>query len=341
MNPQPIRRSIILWILTLTLYSCGKWNTDNPMIPVGPTLAVKSSITFPGWVMAMAVKENLLYVCALPQSPDSTTKLFYVVDASDPSNPAIVGSALEYGQFGQISYGLALHDSFAYVYTQREGLVTLDISDPATPRVAATNDTLYAIPAAVSGSHLFALGYGLCYLSLADPIHPRLEGKSNLDPLYPRDLAPWDETRSVLYDDRTDQVVIEDFSVPSAPKTVAYSPTTTLSGLAVCSGNIFGITRSSSPAVLKFSWDGGDSVFQKGKTDLPGGGECLTDAQGRIVVGVKATPDLYVLSTFGANSPYVVAEGHIPWLPYSIVAAANRIYVNVGYDIYFVEVNEP
>lgn len=290
--------------------------------------------------MAMAAKENMFYVCALPQHPDSSTKLFYAVDASDPTNPTIIGSALDYGRYGYIANGLALNGSYAYVYTQLEGLVTLDISNPAAPQVVGTNDTLCAVPVAVIGNHLYASAFGyLSYLSLYDPRNPKLIVQTAFSSSF-NGIAPLDEARCAICPDNN-QVAMVDFSAPNAPKIVAYSShVSSLRRIVVCAGSLFGTTGSESPAVIQFAWNGGDSIYIRGKTDLPEHGECLTDAGSRIVVGAENVSDLYLLATSESKSPYVIAEGPIPTLPFNIVAVRNRIYVNGGGQVYLVEVTE-
>jgi hypothetical protein len=331
MKPQSTPWALLIMLLPLALSNCGKWNTNNPTIPVGPTLTVGAVFTLPGEVQAMAAQHNRLFVCISPSSPDSAAKLFYVVDASDPMNPQVIGSALDHGQYGWV-YGLVLYGSYAYVNTYNEGLTVLDISNPAALRVLASYDTLAAIPAGVSGSHLYAIGYWLDYLSLADPIHPRREGRSNV---YnePRFVAPWDETRCAVFDRNTNRIKMIDFTSPTAPKIVAYSSDTYPKGLSFCAGSLFGVRNDREPATLRFTWDGGDSIHQEGKADLPGEGQCLTSLGNRIVVGVDHSyyyQNLYLLSTSGTQSLYVVGECGLPFDPIRLTADGNRICV--GFD---------
>jgi len=336
------RELLFASLLTLTLCNCGKWNTNNPTVPVGPTLTVGAVFTLPGEVQAMAARDSRLFVCIRPPSPDSVTKLFYVVDASDPMNPQVVGSALDHGQYGWV-YGLALYGSYAYVNTYNEGLTVLDISNPAALRVLASYDTLAAIPAGIAGCHLYAIGYGLDYLSLSDPIHPRREGRSNI---YnePRLVAPWDETRCAVFDRNRHQVLIIDFTSPTAPMTIASSSTTSLYGLTLCAGSIFGARSSTSPAVLQFTWTGGDSICQQGRADLPGEGQCLATLANRIAVGVGRSysdQNFFLLSASSPQSPYVVGECELPYDPLLLAADINKIYAYIGSGyVYIVEVIE-
>jgi hypothetical protein len=324
--------NIIGIFLSLTLSHCGKWNANNPMVPVGPTLTVGTVFTLPGHVEAMAARDNRLYVCLRPFSPDSTAKLLYVVDASDLMSPQVVGSALDHGQYGWV-YGLALYGSYAYVNTYSKGLTVLDISNPTAPGVLASYDTLSAIPAGIAGNHLYAIGYGLDYLSLSDPIHPRREGRSNV---YnnPRLVAPWDETRCAVYYWNRDRVYMIDFTSPAAPKIIAYSSDTYYpKGLSFCAGSLFGVRNNREPAILRFTWDGGDSIYQAGKADLPGAGEYLASLGNRIVVGVSlsySNSNLFLLSTTGPQSPYVVGECEIPLYPIRLAGDGNRIYADFG-----------
>jgi hypothetical protein len=334
--------SIIGIFLSLTLSLCGKWNTNNPMVPVGPTLTVGTVFTLPGEVEAMAARDNRLFVCISPSSPDSTTKLFYVVDASDPMNPQVVGSALDHGRYGWV-YGLALYGTYAYVNTYNEGLTVLDISNPAAPGVLASYDTLAAIPAGVSGSHLYAIGYGLDYLSLADPVHPKREGRSNV---YndPRLVAPWDETRCAVFDLNTYRIKMIDFASPTIPKIAAYSSETYPRGLSFCAGSLFGVRNDREPAIIRFTWDGSDSIHQEGKADLPGEGQCLASLGNRIAVGVSlsySNSNFFLLSTTGSRSPYVVGECGIPLYPIHLTGDGNRIYADFDNgNLVVVEVTE-
>jgi hypothetical protein len=295
------------------------------MVPVGPTLTVGAVFTLPGEVQAMAARDSRLFVCIRPPSPDSATKLFYIVDASDPMNPQVVGSALDHGQYGWV-YGLALYGSYAYINTYSKGLAVLDISNPAAPGVLATYDTLATIPKGVSGTHLFGVGYGLDYLSLADPVHPKLEGRltnarvSNL-------VAPWDETRCAFLRYDNDQINIADFSIPTSPRIVAWSSPIP-NGLAFCAGSLFAVTGNSSPGILRFTWDGGDSIYQAGKADLTGSAICLATLGNRIIVGTtsRINPNLYLLSATGPQSPYVVGECSLPGPPCQLTADGNRIF---------------
>jgi len=331
MKPQSTPWALLIMLLPLALSNCGKWNTNNPTIPVGPTLTVGAVFTLPGEVQAMVARDNRLFVCISPPSPDSATKLFYVVDASNPMNPQVVGSAMEHGQYGWV-YGLALYGSYAYVNTYNEGLTVLDISNPTAPQVLASCDTLAAIPAGIAGSHLYAIGYGLDYISLADPVHPRREGRANI---YnePRLVAPWDETRCVVFDNQVKQLFIVDFSAPGSPRRVAYSHPFPGRTVSVCSGSIFVATGFSSLAVLKFNWSGNDSITQEGKTDLPAPSSFLIPVGNRLAVGTALAPyneSLFLLSSSGSQSPYVVGECELPYAPVHLAADGNRIYVDFG-----------
>jgi hypothetical protein len=293
---------------------------------------VGTVFTLPGQVQAMAAKDNRLCVCIRPPSPDSATKLFYVVDASDPMNPQVIGSALDHGQFGYV-YGLALFGSYAYVDTYLKGLVVLDISTPAAPSVIATYDTLATIPKGISGSHLYGVGYGLDYLSLSDPIRPKREGRltnssvSNL-------AVPWDETRCAFFSYETHQICMAEFTIPTSPKIVAHSsPTYYFDGMAFCTGSFFGMTVLRSPVALRFTWNGGDSIREQGRANLPGDGRCLTSLGDRLVVGVTKSSfvqNLFLLATSGPQSPYVVGECMLPFDPAQLTADGNRIYADLG-----------
>jgi hypothetical protein len=333
----------VISALLLTLSGCGKWNARNPMVPVSTTLTVGSVFTLPGEVKAMAAKENKLYVCLFPFSPDSSTALFYVVDASDPANPRVIGSTLDHGHYGYV-YGLALYGSFAYVDTYTKGLAVLDISNPAAPKVLAAYDTLASIPVGISGMHLYAVSYGLDYLSLSDPVHPKREGQANID-IHPSLAVPWDETHCAGYDLMGGYTVLVDFSNPQVPKTVAALPRTPLNGLAYSNGSLFLSCPSKSPAMLRFTWNGGDSIREQGRANLPGEGWCLTSLGNRIVVGVAKSyydQNLYLLSTTGPQSPYVVGECALPYDPVHLTADGSRIGVDFGSGyMIIVEVTEP
>jgi len=334
-----VKPSLVTTAVLLTLCGCGKWDTSNPMVPISPTLTVGSLFSLPGQVQAMATRGSNLFICLTPFSQDSSTALFYAVDASDPANPKVTGSTLDYGHYGYV-YGLALYGSFAYVDTYLKGLAVLDISNPAAPRVLATYDTLATIPAGISGSHLYAVGYGLDYLSLADPVHPKREGRLT-NASVSNFVTPWDETRCAFVNFNTYQINIADFSSPSSPRIVAYSSIYNTHDLVLCGGSLYTVTGYNSPAALRLGWVGSDSITQTGTADLPENSHVLTALGNRIVVDAGYTR-LFLLSTTGPQSPYVVGECPLPFDLVQLKAEGNRIYANLGSGrIMVVKVTEP
>ncbi len=323
----------------ITFCGCGKWDTRNPMVPISPTLKVGSIITLPGRVQAMAAEGSMLYVCLRPNYPDSTTDLLYGINASDPSNPKIAGSTLSQGKYGY-AYGLALYGSYAFVDTYNKGLVVLDISNPAAPSVLACYDTLATIPKGISGTHLFGVGYGLDYLSLADPVHPKREGRLT-NASVSNFVTPWDETRCAFVNYNTCQINIADFSNPSSTRIVAYSSIYNTYDLVLCGGSLYTVTGYSSPAALRLGWVGSDSITQTGAADLPENSHILSVLGNRIVVDAGYTR-LFLLSTTGPQSPYVVGECQLPFDLVQLKAEGNRIYANLSSGrIMVVEVTEP
>lgn len=310
------------------------------MVPISPTLTVGSTLTLNGDVNAIAAKGNYLYVCLKYNYTDST--LFYIVDASDIANPKVIGSAIDYRTYFE-PYGLALYGSYAYVDTYKKGLVVLDISNPSAPKVLASYDTLATIPKGIIGNHLYGVGYGLDYLSLSDPVHPKREGRFNAI-FVSNTVVPWDETRCAMVIYPEYQISIVDFSIPASPRIAARSSETGLYSLAFCAGSLYFVPGYRTEEAFRFSWNGGDSIQQGGKVEIPGYDLCLTSLGNRLVVGVGHSyyaQNLFLLSTTGPQSPYVVGEGQLPLNPYHLTADGNRIYADMGNgELVAVEVTE-
>ncbi|MEZ4396924.1 MAG: FlgD immunoglobulin-like domain containing protein [Candidatus Krumholzibacteriia bacterium] len=105
-----------------------------------------------------------------------------IYDATDPADPQLVANvdiAQDYG-------GIALAGPLAYVSTF-DGLVALDISDPASPQVLATAPALGGHPL-FAGGYLFLVGDGIQVADVSDPLAMTLLGEMDL-PSSPQEMA--------------------------------------------------------------------------------------------------------------------------------------------------------
>jgi hypothetical protein len=136
-----------------------------------------------------------------------------IVDVSDPTAPALVGSYMT-----RSGTGLAVSGNHAYVATYN-GLLILDISNPAAP-VQVGSLPMRALRVAVSGSYAYLISQEQVQIvNVSDPAAPESLGSYPL-PSYPRDLAVAGDYLDVVGDFG---LVVLDVSDPSAPFQ-AYGP---------------------------------------------------------------------------------------------------------------------
>lgn len=94
-----------------------------------------------------------------------------IVDISDPSNPAVVGSTYTEG----ISSGLAIRGNYAYMANYTGGLRIVDISNPTAPTEIGAFDTEgLAIELAIANNYAYVADWntGLRIIDISDPYNP-------------------------------------------------------------------------------------------------------------------------------------------------------------------------
>ena len=123
-----------------------------------------------GTAVNLQVQRNMVYLVGVDGAG------FQIIDVSDAAAPRLVGGYL-YGWPSFHYDGVCVSGNLAYLANEDDGVLILDISDPAKPSEIGVFDTAGATLAIeVLGSLAYVSDYanGLLVLDVADPRNPRL-----------------------------------------------------------------------------------------------------------------------------------------------------------------------
>lgn len=143
-------------------------NTLNVVDVSHPALPVQAGrYTVPNEIRGVAVQANYLYL-AEEDCKNGCQGKIHILDISNPVSLAEVSS---YDPLGRAS-SIAVAGNYAYV--SKEGLLIVDISNPAKPTQVAYAETLPGNVAAVAGDYAYAIGgkSGLHVIDISNPAAP-------------------------------------------------------------------------------------------------------------------------------------------------------------------------
>ncbi len=171
-----------------------------------------SFLPIPGFPQSVDVAGNYAYVAA------GLTGL-WVIDVSDPANPAITGSLNTPGSANAVKVA----GTVAYVADSGD-VAAIDVHDPAHPALLGQLPAGFAMGLAVRGGLLYVAdwGYGLRILDAHDPAHLAALGAVAL-PGLPQDVDLEDDLAVVACREGGVQVV--DVGNPAAPRVVGSTAT--------------------------------------------------------------------------------------------------------------------
>ncbi len=143
----------------------------------------------------------------------------FVVNVTTPSAPDVIGS----NDVLCFAYDVVVRDSYAYIAAGADGLLTVDISDPAIPVIVATNRMGYTVYwLDISGDYLYAADNGVSVFSLSDPAAPSFLNRVSYNSSQIRDLRVHSNFVYCADFDRlsTNRLRILDISNPASPRHV-------------------------------------------------------------------------------------------------------------------------
>jgi len=108
---------------------------------------------------------------------DTVPSLLVAFDVADAAQPRVLGRA-DLGTWVPEYAGLAIAGGFAYVATDLDGLVVVDLGQPGGPRAVAHVDAWSVTDVAVVGALAYAVGQmGGTVVDVAEPTTPRVLGE--------------------------------------------------------------------------------------------------------------------------------------------------------------------
>ncbi|HEY7062450.1 MAG TPA: hypothetical protein VII06_13305 [Chloroflexota bacterium] len=166
-----------------------------------------------------------------------------VLDLREPTQPALVGVA----ELPTIGQGVAVSGQYAYVPAGDYGLLIVDVSDPAAPRLVASQiltefahriaSSALAVAVAGQFAYVAAGSGGMQIVDVSAPTSPRVVGVYG---------APEQTTAVAVAGpyayvaDYADSLHVVDVSDPARPHVVAtYDPPSAVRGLAVADGRAY------------------------------------------------------------------------------------------------------
>jgi hypothetical protein len=164
----------------------------------------------PGFVEQISLMGNLALV---PDYLwwDNASSAVNIVDLSDAAHPIVLSTVKMKGHIWDVEG----QNGYAYVADNAQGLVVLDLHDPARPQQAAVHDDIFAHDLALSRTNLYVGNtLGLHIYDISDPTHPTFQASLVGLGRVRRVLA--DEDQAFLW---TDSVAFQIVNVrdPAAP----------------------------------------------------------------------------------------------------------------------------
>ena len=196
------------------------WHGDLALIASGPKLLVVDfrldappsiigEVRLPGNAIALAVAEDL--AVAGVRGSHSSDALLVTVDLSLPSEPVVLGHL----GIARALSDVALWGSVALVTSLSEGLVLVDVSDPADPRRLSALPTVRRAQSVVVRGDSAYLGswVGLITVDIAHPTQPSIVSQQSVSGLH-AELALSDTNLFFLSED---ELTVFDLSDPARP----------------------------------------------------------------------------------------------------------------------------
>ncbi len=293
-------------------------------------MEIGATEAFEGYIEDVAVVGNTAFVAAGGAG-------LYIVDISDPANPAVVGSYDTPGYAESVTVA----GKYAYVADGPAGLRVVDIEDLDHPaEVGQAYSLNYAFDVAVDSkrSYVASAGAGLLVADISDPVNPREIG--NLDtPGYAYGVVVFRDTAYVA--DGWGGLRVINISQPSTP--VEGDSTDT-------PGWAFDVAIKDGVAYVADGWGGVRLIDVRDPTGLaelgsynPAGGLAaglVTD--GKTVYVADRTAGLRVLDVHDPTRPAQVSLYSPMGFADDVVVTGNYAYVAAGpYGLRVVDITDP
>jgi hypothetical protein len=165
-------------------HNIAAWYGDLALIPSGSNLlvvdfrlgapqSIVGEVRLPGWTIALEVQGDIAYA-GIRQAPFASDELLVTIDLSDPSNPVPVGRIT----IARAMADIAVDGSVAFALSLSEGLVVVDVSDPARLRRLSSIPSVERAHSIVARGGYAYLGSsdGLIVVDVSDPADPFVDG---------------------------------------------------------------------------------------------------------------------------------------------------------------------
>lgn len=247
-----------------------------------------------------------------------------VIDISDPSDPSEVGRLTT----SSVVNDIALAGNYAYVADGENGLVVVDITNPALPTIvgayAYSSGSAYGVALAGNYAYIAYGNTGLIIVEIANPAAPAFEGR--YDTSYAKNVA-LSGNYAYIADD-TSGLITVDITNPAAPISASSYDTVKANAVTV-SGNYAYIADDSNGLVIVDITNPAVSTYA-GKYDTPGNASGIT-VTGNYAYVADGDKGLAVVNIANPAAPsgtasYTATEGHA----YDVVVAGNYAYVAFG-----------
>ncbi len=283
--------------------------------PVSLTLLGSYQVDYTS--LGMDLQSGLLYFTSL--------RTFNILDVqSDPANPALLGSADQFG----LLYAVVARDNYVYVGSSSPGFHVYDVTDPSAPLEVGDENSGFVRAMAVSGDYAFVSGTSNGWMNIIDISDPA-------DPTQIGQFASEDHIRDVSVEGESAYITTQqnglmtiDVSDPTEPvETGRYGSVTQLTNV-VLDGQF---------AYLIDFWDSFRIVDISDLSHPVTVGSCYIDYHGHSIAlheGYAYVPDrdgVAIISLHDPEHPEVVnLFGQI--LPVSVEIVDGYIYVKLGGD---------
>ena len=285
----------------------------------------------PGYARGVAIIENNAYVADYGSG-------LQVIDISDPSNPAIIGSVDTPGS----ACAVAVTGNKAYVADYESGLQVIDISDPSNPAIIGSVDTPgYAYGVAVTGDKAYVAdsGSGLQVIDISDPSNPAII--SSVDtPGYANGVAITGDKAYVADSESGLQII--DISDPSNPTIIgSMDMPGYASGVAVTVDRAYMVFTGWMESYLHVIDIGDPFPTIIASVDTPG------YANGVAITGDKAyvvdnDSGLQVIDISDPSNPAIIGSVDTPGYAYGVAVTGDKAYVaDSGSGLQVIDISDP